>query len=102
MTLACWQVSGQKLGRQVWLASRWPLGLISWGLGFLRRVVKLKKDQGQMIKEKCTCCTNWNFGPEEKLFSIAKILQKVMQYFSWGSGPRFKEYSGIISRFLEQ
>ena len=31
VTLACWQVSGQKLGRQVWRASRRPLGLISLG-----------------------------------------------------------------------
>ena len=77
-TLPCWQVSGQKLGRQVWPPSRRPLGLISWGLGFLRKFLKLKKAQGQKLKEKCTCCTKCISGPEVKRFSTAKILQKMM------------------------
>lgn len=64
LTLLSWQVSDQKLGRQVRQSSRRPLGLISWGLGFLRRVFKLKKDQGQKIKEKCTCCTKCISGLE--------------------------------------
>ena len=38
LTLPSWQVSDQKLGRQVWPPSRRPLGLISCGLGCLRRV----------------------------------------------------------------
>ena len=83
-TLPSWQVSGQKLGRQVWPPSRRPLGLISWGLGFLRKVFKLKKSQGQKLKEKCTCCTKCISGPEVKRFSTAKILQKVMQYLCMG------------------
>ena len=77
------------LGRQVWPPSRRPLGLISWGLEFLRKVFKLKKYQGQKLKEKCTCCTKCISGPEVKRFSTAKILQKVMQHFAWEGVPSF-------------
>ena len=46
------------------------------------------------------------FGPEEKLFSVAKILQKVMQYFCLGRWARvqrifrnyFKNFGAIKMR----
>ena len=50
--------------------------------------MKLRKDHPQKIKEKYTCCAMWPFCPERKWFSIAKIFQKVMQYFCLGRCPR--------------
>ena len=63
----------------------------------LRKVMKLKKIHPHWIKEKYTCCVNWLFCPEQKWFSVAKTLQKVMQYFCSG---RWAKVQIIFGNFL--
>ena len=60
----------------------------------------LKKNQHHWIKENGTCCRNHLFRPEQKRFSVARIFQKVMQYFCSGRCPRVQRIFGNFLRSL--
>ena len=43
-----------------------------------------------------SCCRNYHFSPEVKIFSVAKILQNVVKYFCSEMCPRFLRIFGIL------
>ena len=61
--------------------------------------MKLKKNQPRWIKENGTCCRNCLFWQEQKIFSVAKTFQKVMQYFCSGKYPRVQRIFGNFLKF---
>ena len=59
-----------------------------------------KKIQAHGSKLNGSCCRNHHFCPEQKIFYVAKIFQKVMKYFCSGRCPRVQRIFGNFLRFL--
>ena len=59
-----------------------------------------KKIQPQMSRYNGSCCRNYHFCPEQKIFSVAKIFQKVMKYFCSRRSPSVQRIFVNFARFL--